>query len=105
MVMSPPGLLPRGAIPDVVVHLLVEQFHVLPPGRLGDLARRKIIEAGRRTRGHANATLVAPVQILVVSGVGHDLADQALFGLVGDVGIRVRRESHRGLVSPGIRNK
>jgi hypothetical protein len=93
--MIPPGLLPRGqtaetgeglgTLPDVLLHLLVEEFHVLPTGGLGDPARAEVVEAGRRTNGHAHPALVAAVEIVGKADVGLNLAEQVLFDLEGDI--------------------
>src|SRR5581483_2804506 len=80
-----------GTLPDVLLHLLVEEFHVLPAGRLGDAARAEVVEAGRRADGHADPAVVAAVQVVGEAGVGLHLAEQVRFDLVGDVAEARRR--------------
>src|SRR5581483_461154 len=105
-----------GALPDVLMHLLVHQLGVVPGGALGDAPGAEVVEAGRRAGGDADPALVAAVEVVGEAHVGLDQVDQPLLLLEGDVGVAgdlavlvegaaVVRHRHQGDTPgpPGIR--
>src|SRR5207244_6215776 len=88
-----------GALPDVFLHLLVDQLDILPTHRLGDAPGAEVVEAGRGAGGHTDPALVAAVEVVGKAHVGLHQAEQPLLLLVGDVieprnlGVLVERRS------------
>ena len=67
------------AVPDILVHLLVDQLDIFAGHRLGDFTRAEIIEAGGGTGSHADTALITPFEVVMKADIFGDLGEELLF--------------------------
>ena len=76
-----------GALPDVLLHLLVDEFDVLARGRLGDAPGAEVVELCRGAYPDAYSALVTAKEVVRKTDVTSHLLEQLGFGLVRHFGV------------------